>query len=214
GAPDLDFVNRIECLGPAEADRFGAVLAFYGDLGLRPWLEPRPGLELDLSPSALTGLQTVLYARPRDAEPSLSVREADDLGARLVLEGLGVPPQVVEHHAPALAAATTRTGGRTYVAEVDGRAVGAGILTMSAGVGYLALAATLPAFRGRGCQSALIAARIAAAAAEGCELVVATAEFASISQRNLERAGLRVAYTKPVLRLTPPAGARSRAATA
>jgi hypothetical protein len=29
---------------------------------------------------------------------------------------------------------------------------------------------------------------------------VATAEFGSVSQRNIERAGLGIAYTKPVLR--------------
>ena len=35
------------------------------------------------------------------------------------------------------------------------------------------------------------------------ELVVATAAFPSSSHRNLERCGLRTAYTKPVLRLAP-----------
>jgi GNAT superfamily N-acetyltransferase len=70
---------------------------------------------------------------------------------------------------------------------------------------YLAMAGTLPEFRGRGSQAALIHARIGAAAAAGCDLVVATAAFPSSSHRNLERCGLRTAYTKPVLRLGAPA---------
>ncbi|MDQ3822022.1 MAG: hypothetical protein M3321_02135, partial [Actinomycetota bacterium] len=36
--PELDFVNRIESLRPADAGRLRGVLDFYGGLGLRPWL--------------------------------------------------------------------------------------------------------------------------------------------------------------------------------
>ena len=75
------------------------------------------------------------------------------------------------------------------------------MLTLDDDVGYLANASTLPAFRRRGVQGALIAARIADARAAGCEAVCSQAEFGSASQRNLERAGLSVAYTKAVWRL-------------
>jgi len=54
--------------------------------------------------------------------------------------------------------------------------------------------------RGGGLQSALIRARISAAAAAGSEIVCSGASWASQSQRNLERAGLRIAYTKTVWR--------------
>jgi hypothetical protein len=55
--------------------------------------------------------------------------------------------------------------------------------------------------RGRGCQSALLSRRIADAAAAGCDSVASLAEFGSGSHRNLERAGLRVAFTQAVWRL-------------
>jgi ribosomal protein S18 acetylase RimI-like enzyme len=143
------------------------------------------------------------------------VRETEevDATARLILEAFGVPPEIVERNGRALAQATVRNRGRVYVVDLDGRAVAGAILTIGDGIGYLAMAGTLPEFRGRGCQSALIAARIADSAAAGCELIVATAEFASVSQRNIERGGLRVAYTKPVVRFSPRVE-RSRAATA
>ena len=66
---------------------------------------------------------------------------------------------------------------------------------------YLANASTLPELRNRGVQTALIAARIADARAAGCDTVCAGAAFGSQSQRNLQRAGLQVAYTKAVWRL-------------
>jgi GNAT superfamily N-acetyltransferase len=212
-APELDFVNRITGLGSGE--RLDEILSFYGGLGLRPWLEVTPGVELSAD-AALLDFQSVLYgAASADVEPLLPVRETDDSGAtaRLLLDAFGVPPDIAERHSPALAQATRRTSGRMFVVDFDGRPAAGAILTIRDAVGYLTMAGTLPEFRGRGCQSALIAARIAAAAVAGCELMVATAAFGSVSQRNIERGGLRVAYTKPVLRLTPP-DERGRAATA
>jgi len=50
--------------------------------------------------------------------------------------------------------------------------------------------------RGRGLQSALIRGRIAIAAELGCDLATASTLPGSQSQRNYERAGFRVAYTK------------------
>jgi GNAT superfamily N-acetyltransferase len=207
--PELDFVNRISGLRPTNAGRLGEILAFYGELGLRPWLEIAPGAELTLpAGTELLGFQSVLYGATGAAtRPVPSVRETANVTAtaRLILEAFGVPSDRVDRHGAALAEATETSGGRFYVVEVDGRPVAAAILTAREGVGYLAMAATLPEFRGRGYQQALIAARIGAAAAAGCELIVATAEFGSASQRNIERGGLRIAYTKPVLRLRPAA---------
>jgi GNAT superfamily N-acetyltransferase len=216
-APELDFVNRISGLGPRDGDRIGEILSFYGGLGLRPWLEVTPVVELELpAEAALLGFQSVLYGPvSAETEPSLPVRETDEAvaTARLLLDAFGVPPEIAERHSPPLAHASARTSGRMFVVDLDDRPVAGAILTTMDKVGYLAMAGTLPEFRGRGCQSALIKARIAAAAATGCELIVATAAFGSLSQRNIERGGLRVAYTKPVLRLTPP-NQRGRAATA
>jgi GNAT superfamily N-acetyltransferase len=86
------------------------------------------------------------------------------------------------------------------LARVDGVPAGIGGLFVSRGVGYLGPAATLPAFRGRGVQSALIADRLARAAAGGCELVAAHASFGTSSHHNLERAGLRLLQTKTLWR--------------
>jgi len=62
----------------------------------------------------------------------------------------------------------------------------------------LAAAGTLADYRGRGCHTALIAARLAEAAGNGCTLVAVEATPGSISQRNLERAGLQVVETHAI----------------
>ena len=89
-------------------------------------------------------------------------------------------------------------GWRCYVASVEGAPAGMGALYLRDGVGSLAADGTLLEYRGRGCQTALLRARIADAAAAGCELLAAQAEPGSVSQRNIERAGLRTAYTRAI----------------
>ena len=63
-------------------------------------------------------------------------------------------------------------------------------------VGELYIASTLPAFRRRGVQAALLRARLAAARDAGCALVFVGARLANTSARNVERAGFRLAFTK------------------
>ena len=63
--------------------------------------------------------------------------------------------------------------------------------------------------RGRGLQSALIRGRIAIAAERGCDLATASTLPGSQSQRNYERAGFRVAYTKIAFEMSKPAPARN-----
>lgn len=58
---------------------------------------------------------------------------------------------------------------------------------------------TIERFRGKGLQSALIRERLRRAALAGCDLAMACTVPGTISQRNYERAGFRVAYTKTML---------------
>lgn len=55
---------------------------------------------------------------------------------------------------------------------------------------------TLDRYRSRGLHLALIRARLKRAAELGCDLATAAVAPGSVSERNYERAGLRVVYTK------------------
>lgn len=87
---------------------------------------------------------------------------------------------------------------RCYVAFVGDNPAGVAALYVSDGIGSLGGAVTLPEFRGQGCQTALLRRRIADAAAVKCDFVVTHTTPGSESQRNIERVGLRVAYTRAV----------------
>jgi len=60
----------------------------------------------------------------------------------------------------------------------------------------MANALTAPAFRGRGCQTALLHRRIQDAAGAGCDLLVSQCSPGTASERNQLRAGFRAAGTK------------------
>ncbi|HET6738758.1 MAG TPA: GNAT family N-acetyltransferase [Kribbella sp.] len=75
---------------------------------------------------------------------------------------------------------------------------GAGLRTV-AGIAQFAGAATLPAHRRRGIQSAFLTTRLADAAAAGCDVGVITTQPASKSQQNAQRSGFDLLYTRAVL---------------
>ena len=87
-------------------------------------------------------------------------------------------------------------GVHLFRARSGGTTIGVGLLHVCGRTAYLAAASTLAEARGRGAQLALISRRAELAAELGCDLVVGHAAFGSSSQRNLERAGLQMAYTK------------------
>jgi len=89
-----------------------------------------------------------------------------------------------------------RADALLFLAELDGRAVATGALSIWEGVALLAGASTIPEARRRGAQLALLDARLAYAAAHGCDLAMMCALPGSASQRNAERQGFRIAYTR------------------
>lgn len=93
-----------------------------------------------------------------------------------------------------------------FLARVEGQPAGGavGAIMQEAGIAALFGTATLQGFRRRGVQTALINRRLWEAAKAGCEYAVVSTLPGSGSQRNMERRGFRVAYTKLVLVRTWP----------
>lgn len=92
-------------------------------------------------------------------------------------------------------------GALAFLARIGGDAVGGcgGRVIAEARLAAFFGTATLPEYRQRGVQSALIAQRLHEAAQAGCEYAVVSTHPGSGSQRNMERRGFRLAYTKCVM---------------
>jgi GNAT superfamily N-acetyltransferase len=119
--------------------------------------------------------------------------------SRVVAEGFfgpGEPPPEML----AIGAALSSGPLQPYLAYVDGRAVAGGTLNICENTGFFFGDATVNSARGLGLQRALVETRLAAAAAAGCDLAFAATLPGSQSQRNYERCGFRVVYTKLTLR--------------
>ena len=97
---------------------------------------------------------------------------------------------------PSLALQAGKSGG--------GVAVGGATMRIYRGVAQLCGAATLPAYRRRGVQTALLEARLADAAAAGCDLAVVTTLPGSKSHQNVQRRGFEILYTRAVLVRSAP----------
>ena len=83
-----------------------------------------------------------------------------------------------------------------FLAEIDGEAGATGMLCIHDGAALFAGASTVPELRRRGLQAALLAARMRYAFEHGCDLAMMVAQAGSDSQRNAERKGFRIAYTR------------------
>ena len=98
-----------------------------------------------------------------------------------------------------------RTVGDMATASGFARPVGTASITGGAslrvceGVAQLCGAATAPAHRRRGVQSALLAARLADSARQGCDVAVVTTQPGSKSQQNVQRQGFELLYTRAIL---------------
>jgi len=190
--------NRV--LGLRSTEQLDEIAAFFGE---EPWwVSDSHGLGPDLE---LRGFAPdygwMKFSRgvgPWQAHSDLDVRaigpdQAADF-ARVVAEGYEMP----EWTQPLAANVVGRPGWSCYVAYDGKQPAGAGALFVHDGVGWLGYAATRPRYRGRGAQSAILAARIEDARQQGCSTVVTETGAMeegrpSNSYRNIVRAGFREA---------------------
>ncbi len=93
---------------------------------------------------------------------------------------------------------TINQDGIFFIAEVQNTPAGIGVLYINNGIASLAASATLPEFQRKGCHTALIQKRLETAIESNCHLIVGQAKFGSGSQNNMERAHMKIAYTKSI----------------
>ncbi len=176
------------------------VEAFYRECGSSYVLSTAPSAELDPALEArgyTRGYAWMKFARGLDssgAETTLQVAEAGEKdGAafgEVVATAFGMPTWTAEW----IAALPGRAGWACFLARDGSRPAAAGALFRAGDVGWIGFDGTLPEFRGRGGQAALLAARVESARKSGCtaltcETGVRVEGSPSGSYRNILRAG-------------------------
>lgn len=148
-------------------------------------------------------LSSVLY-QPIDAgtrvqvNPELRVRRVEQsevaIYGKVSAQGWSENPELmpyIERFARLSVACAT-----CFVAERDGKPIATAALLMHERTALLAGASTIPEGRRQGAQNALLDTRLQTAASNGCDLAMMVAAPGSASQRNAERQGFRIAYTR------------------
>ncbi|WP_034355498.1 GNAT family N-acetyltransferase [Deinococcus phoenicis] len=122
-------------------------------------------------------------------EPALEIREEPDVTVWAALSAQGFGPGTGR----IMRLVGQAPGTRRLVARVDGQPAATAALSLQNGVAALHGSSTLPEFRGRGAQMALLAARLRQAAAAGADLASVFVTPGSASERNVCRAGFGLA---------------------
>lgn len=185
--------------------------AWYRSNGVRPqfetvagYFDPALGRELTRLGYFQSGFHASFVCDPTTVPPipesaGISVERVESaatmvdfldayVAGRRIADGAGFKANVRQWQA--------EPGWQLYLGRCGGRPAAAAILFLDGNVGYCADAATDPAYRGRGLQSALLAQRISAAGAAGADFVCGGADFLSQSYRNMKRAGMRVQFVR------------------
>ncbi|MGD0403950.1 MAG: GNAT family N-acetyltransferase [Candidatus Acidiferrales bacterium] len=140
-------------------------------------------------------------AMPSDVTVRRATPDEARLCAETVAQGFAEHYPVTQAGLDVMEGFFPRTGDEAsaFLAFVNGTVAGGATVSGRGGVCGLFGASTLPEFRRRGVQAALMSARLAWATERGCDLAVSIAQPGSASHRNIERRGFRVAYTRTKL---------------
>jgi hypothetical protein len=141
--------------------------------------------------------------REAPGAPELTVRLSEDADRARWVEASVAGWSHVPEVAPFTEIASRNRAMAHFLVEHDGAVIATGSLGIHEGVALLAGASTIPTGRGRGAQGMLLGARLIEAARRGCTVALMVANPGTTSQRNAERRGFRVAYTRTKWRRDP-----------
>ncbi len=207
-----------EPVADADLDRLEAYFAERGmaaQIELCPWAEPGLVERLAARRYALSSTRT-FYVRYLDVtdrvetpplDPATTIEDATGetlpLLLRLRRDGFENVDALAQIGDRFTTAGAQQVGAIDFIARIDGEPAGSAMLYVSDGRALLGGMATLPAFRGRGVQGALIRHRVARASELGCRVAVSTTVPTNRSGLNLQRHGFHVAVTKANLQRAP-----------
>jgi GNAT superfamily N-acetyltransferase len=138
------------------------------------------------------------YAELRNEDIQVRLTTADEveLWANTSSRGWSEFPELAEFMLTFGKVVAQRADGLSFIAELNGTPIATGAMSIYDDVALLAGASTVPEGRKQGAQLALLDSRLRYAAEHGCNIATMGALPGSASQRNAERQGFRIAYTR------------------
>lgn len=121
--------------------------------------------------------------------------DEQQIWASVAAEGWGEYPELGDFMRE-MGAISAKREALSFLAELNGKPIATGAMVICEGVALLAGASTIPVGRRQGAQLALLNFRLGYAADRGCDTAMITTLPGSASQRNAERHGFRIAYTR------------------
>jgi GNAT superfamily N-acetyltransferase len=134
--------------------------------------------------------------KPHNIELRLANLHELDLWVMTVAQGFAENYPVTQEILSVMKMFAMAKNTECYLARIDGRVAGGATLAIRGRIAGLFGASTLPDYRKRGVQTALLNLRLHRAAEAGCELAMSLAQPGSISQRNITRLGFQTLYTR------------------
>jgi acetyltransferase (GNAT) family protein len=168
------------------------------DLALLRVLPERGYRPIEQSTVLYQPLRATTYAMPEDSRLTVRLLSVDEspAWATIASHGWSDTPELAQFMLEFGRIYASAAGMASFIAEWDGEPAAAAALSIQNGVAVLAGASTIPEFRCRGLQTSLLRARLAHGARVGCDLAMMVAAPGSGSQRNAERRGFRIAFTR------------------
>lgn len=133
---------------------------------------------------------------PTNLEIEKVAREAEPVWTQTVAKGFVGQEEVPAFLIDCMPLMFHMDGAESFLARIDGEPAGGASMAIWGNLAALFGAGTLVEFRNRGIQTALLKRRLEIARTNGCDLAVVGTKPGSISQRNVERQGFRLAYTR------------------
>jgi len=167
-----------------------SALALLNERGYRP-------IEFTSVMHRPIGSGVPLPASPNEAiEVRLARENEHELWARTATRGWSELAEFADIMLDLSRVSAARPNALSFLAELAGQPIATGAMTIHDGVALLAGASTIPEARNQGAQAALLQSRLRYAVDQGCDIAMMCALPGSASQRNAERQGFRIAYTR------------------
>jgi hypothetical protein len=211
-ASPLTHAVAIGLRGPVTPAELDELEAFFRGRGARPTIDLCPFADPGLLPQLgergyhVTEFNNVLVKHMAGTGLTLTPRvrrtrpDEVDLWSHTVGHGFFDTAALTTEEMNVGRAICAMPGAMTYLAATEsGAPAGGAALAIHSGLATLFADSTIAQYRRHGLHRELIAARLNEAVAQCCDLATASTLPGSASQRNYERAGFQVVYTKVTL---------------